>query len=181
MKNAVVKRPPRLIKQNKGSALAISLVILTSVTLGAVYAMQRSGTQLKLVANMQHLQTIDSYAVSNNEGALEYLRGNVDPLANALRAKQRDEFGNPILDANGNEMMNSVEIFPNAQDRLVVPNTLALDDSLVFVRNVLGDGSSIGVSRSFQYEISTTVSQRTGVMSEQIMTGFLYHTFTADN
>jgi hypothetical protein len=39
---------------NKGSALAISLVILTAITLISVTALQRSGLQGRMVGNIQH-------------------------------------------------------------------------------------------------------------------------------
>lgn len=40
--------------RNKGSALAIGLVILTAITLVSVTAMQRSGIQGRMVGNIQH-------------------------------------------------------------------------------------------------------------------------------
>jgi type IV pilus assembly PilX-like protein len=39
---------------NKGSALAISLVILTAITLISISALQRSGIQGRMVGNIQH-------------------------------------------------------------------------------------------------------------------------------
>jgi hypothetical protein len=42
------------LTMNKGSALAISLVILTAITLISVTALQRSGLQGRMVGNIQH-------------------------------------------------------------------------------------------------------------------------------
>jgi hypothetical protein len=41
---------------NKGSALAIGLVILTAITLVSITAIQRSGIQGRMVGNVQHKQ-----------------------------------------------------------------------------------------------------------------------------
>jgi type IV pilus assembly protein PilX len=38
----------------KGSVLAVSLVLLTAITLIAISSMQRSGLQTKIVSNLQH-------------------------------------------------------------------------------------------------------------------------------
>ena len=40
-----------------GSVLAISLVLLTAITLIAIMGMQRAGLQTKIVANIQHKET----------------------------------------------------------------------------------------------------------------------------
>lgn len=41
-----------------GSALAISLILLTAITLIALMGLQRSGLQTKIVANIQHKETV---------------------------------------------------------------------------------------------------------------------------
>lgn len=50
---------------NKGSALAIGLVILTAITLVSVTAMQRSGIQGRMVGNVQHKQ--QAFHAANGE------------------------------------------------------------------------------------------------------------------
>lgn len=55
--------------QQRGSALIVSLVILTAITLGAMVAMQRSTVQIRMVSNLQHQQEISNAAL----GTLNYL------------------------------------------------------------------------------------------------------------
>lgn len=50
---------------NKGSALAIGLVILTAITLVSVTSMQRSGIQGRMVGNAQHKQ--QAFHIANGE------------------------------------------------------------------------------------------------------------------
>jgi hypothetical protein len=52
-------------RANKGSVLAISLVILTAITLISISALQRSGTQGRMVGNMQHKE--QSFHAANGE------------------------------------------------------------------------------------------------------------------
>ncbi len=55
----------RTYSSNKGSALAIGLVILTAITLVSVTAMQRSGIQGRMVGNVQHKQ--QAFHAANGE------------------------------------------------------------------------------------------------------------------
>jgi type II secretory pathway pseudopilin PulG len=48
----------RFLRAQQGSALLVSLVILTVITLGAIVAMQRSTLQLRMVGNMQMQQNL---------------------------------------------------------------------------------------------------------------------------
>ena len=50
---------------NKGSVLAISLTILTAITLISVTALQRSGLQGRMVGNIQHQE--QGFNVASNE------------------------------------------------------------------------------------------------------------------
>lgn len=57
---------------NKGSVLAISLVILTAITLVSITAMQRSGLQGKMVVNIQHKEKAFHAANSELEEIFEF-------------------------------------------------------------------------------------------------------------
>ncbi len=57
---------------NKGSVLAISLVILTAITLVSITAMQRSGLQGKMVVNVQHKEKAFHAANSELEQIFEF-------------------------------------------------------------------------------------------------------------
>lgn len=62
------------IKEQRGSALVISLVILTVITLGAVVAMQRSTLQIRMVGSLQHQQKVFNAATSDLGALLDQLR-----------------------------------------------------------------------------------------------------------
>lgn len=62
------------VSSQRGSALIISLVILTAITLGAVVAMQRSTLQVRMVGNMQHQQNVFNAAQSDLGSLIEQLR-----------------------------------------------------------------------------------------------------------
>ena len=57
---------------NKGSVLAISLVILTAITLVSITAMQRSGLQGKMVVNILHKEKAFHAANSELEEIYEF-------------------------------------------------------------------------------------------------------------
>lgn len=64
----------RITTSQRGSALLISLVILTVITLGAVVAMQRTTLQTRMVGNMQHQQKVFNAAYSDLSALLNELR-----------------------------------------------------------------------------------------------------------
>lgn len=59
---------------DKGSALIISLVILTAITLGAMVAMQRSTVQIRMIGNLQQQQSMFNAAYSNISNLFTGLR-----------------------------------------------------------------------------------------------------------
>lgn len=172
------------MKRSRGSTLAISLVILTSVTLGAVYAMQQSASQLKMVATMEHNQTITGYSESCNEGGFKHLRSNIARLGDATRANQLDQSDNLILDDNNQPLKRSIDVYLDEADRISSPDYLQVNCSFVYTGNrngagiVLADGSSVGQSRDFFFEITADVVQEKGDMRDQRTLGFFYRAFT---
>jgi hypothetical protein len=51
----------------KGSALIVSLVLLTAITLISLSSMQRSGLQTRIVANLQHHEVLFQTALNEQE------------------------------------------------------------------------------------------------------------------
>lgn len=66
--------PRPLSLSQQGSALLVSLVILTVITLGAIVAMQRSTLQLRMVGNMQHQQNLFNAAQNDINNMFEQFR-----------------------------------------------------------------------------------------------------------
>ena len=172
------------MKSNRGSTLAISLVILTSVTLAAVYAMQQSATQLKLIANMEHQHTINGYAQSCSEGGFKHLRSNIARLGDATRSNQQDGSGNPILDNDGQPVKQAIPVYLDQADSIPTPNGLNMTCSFVSKGNkngegiALANGSSVGQSKDYFFEIDASVSQNNGNMSDRRVLGFFYRAHT---
>lgn len=172
------------MKSNRGSTLAISLVILTSVTLAAVYAMQQSATQLKMVANMEHRHTIIGYAQSCNEGGFRHLRSNIARLGDATRANEEDQGGNLVLGSDGQPIKRSIDVYNNEADRMPIPKYLTMDCTFTYKGNkngdgiALADGSSVGQSKDYFFQIDTKVEQSSGSIEESRMLGFFYRAHT---
>jgi hypothetical protein len=68
---------------NKGSVLAISLVMLTAITLVSITSMQRSGLQGRMVSNIQHKEKGFHAANSELEGIYQFY-GSKGSAAKAL-------------------------------------------------------------------------------------------------
>ena len=109
---------------NKGSVLAISLVILTAITLVSISAMQRSGLQGRMVGSLQHNQI--AFHIANSE--LEEIYDFYSSQASATEAlsaslneftitdeEQKDDSGNVIKDASGNAITKEAQVFDPVQ------------------------------------------------------------------
>jgi hypothetical protein len=79
---------------NKGSALAISLVILTAITLISITALQRSGIQGRMVGNVQHQE--QGFHAANGE--LEEIYQFYATQASATQALSGPENSYDIID-----------------------------------------------------------------------------------
>lgn len=172
------------MKSNRGSTLAISLVILTSVTLAAVYAMQQSATQLKMIANMEHQHTINGYAQSCSEGGFKHLRSNIARLGDATRSNQESSPGQPLLDSDGQPVKKAISVYLSESDAISTPEFLNMTCNFISKGNkngegiALANGSSVGQSKDYFFEIEASVSQNTGNMSDKRVLGFFYRAHT---
>lgn len=73
-----------MMKNQSGSVLAISLVLLTVITLIALMGLQRSGLQTRIVNNMQFKEVVFSNGESDiNEAYRKILAGNTQDLSTA--------------------------------------------------------------------------------------------------
>src|SRR5690554_5689279 len=79
-----------LVKQ-QGSALLVSLVILTVITMGAMVAMQRSGVQIRMVSNLQHQHELENAALSTLNGIYSQMLANA-ALQNKLIIEAEAQF-----------------------------------------------------------------------------------------
>lgn len=72
-----------LVKQ-QGSALLVSLVILTVITMGAMVALQRSGIQIRMVSNLQHQHELENAAMSTLNSIYTQMLNDTDVQRNIL-------------------------------------------------------------------------------------------------
>lgn len=172
------------MRSNRGSTLAISLVILTSVTLAAVYAMQQSTTQLKLVANMEHQHTLTGYAQSCSEGGFKYLRSNIARLGEATRANKQDKDKNLIMDSDGLPEKEAISVYKNDSEAMPTPKYLNMTCNFISKGNknsegiALANGSSDGIVRDYFFEIDSNVTQTANDLNDHRVLGFFYRAFT---
>lgn len=71
-------------QRSRGSALLVSLVLLTVITIGAMVSMQRSTLQLRMVTNMQHQQQIFNGVYGHLRQLEDEMEENVDDAKAAL-------------------------------------------------------------------------------------------------
>jgi hypothetical protein len=91
--------------KQKGSALAVSLVLLTAITLISISSMQRSGLQTRIVANLQHHEIL--FQTTLNEQ--EYWWGELQKKDSrgTLIFQAQNEF---VLDANNKKVYRSTNL-----------------------------------------------------------------------
>lgn len=155
-------------QSNKGSALAISLVILTAITLISVSSLQRSGLQGRMVGNIQHKE--EAFHTANNEleGLFEfYIKGTDkdDPSAEAAAA-----FDELFIAANSNsQFINNKEVYEPV-DTSYDPEDgniegkyshvkLVKTRSLQFKKATLPPGYSTASFKNHNYDLNVSVQE----------------------
>jgi len=143
--------------QQTGSALAISLVLLTAITLISITSLQRSGLQTRIVANSQHAEAAFHAANSELEGMLEAYAN--DPVAASALQATTDQF----------TMVKGVKIYTitsttgvtssyqaNAQGK---PYHIQIANRIVHRgQPAFSAGNSQGSFATYQFEASSTSS-----------------------
>jgi hypothetical protein len=150
---------------NKGSTLAISLVILTAITLISVSALQRSGIQGRMVGNIQH-QEQGFHAAS---GELEEIYQFYATQASATQALSAplNSFdiidGEQIYNAIGSGHISSYNAYTPSQhsgEQHPAPR-LTVASSIIHtgIKNSLVDGFSIGTFVQYGFAISSQAAE----------------------
>ncbi|MAY14069.1 pilus assembly PilX family protein [Thalassolituus sp. UBA2009] len=92
-------------RHQKGSALLVSLAVLTAITLGAMVAMQRSTVQIRMISNLQHQQEITNATL----GTLNYLYDQMEnngALQNDILIKAESLYKASLADPATNTSFN---------------------------------------------------------------------------
>lgn len=139
------------IKKQSGAVLAISLVLLTAITVLAVMSMQRAGLQTRITGNILHRELLFNTALNEQESWFFQLKtaDTGDPtLSEPLRTFN--------LDPDGTRIYTPV----NLADRNVIPgfitnrNTLRLLGAEEGV-NALAQGEDSSGRVLFRYELQS--------------------------
>lgn len=156
-----------IYSSNKGSTLAIGLVILTAITLVSVSSLQRSGIQGRMVGNIQHqekgfhaangeleeiyqfyaTQASASQALSAPLNSFDLIKG--EPTFKPVLPGHKSSY-NAHYDRSSNEEGSSQASSPRL--------TVASNIQHTGVRNSLVEGFSIGTFIEYGFEVSSQSS-----------------------
>lgn len=161
----------RLFKQ-RGSALVVSLVMLTSVTFLAVLSLQSSTTEIRIVSNMQIKQ--EMFYTTERELSAQFNRyeqtpQNTNELKNATPLSINDSVEDQFLTLNEEGIPIDTTKVASAQSKVRYINT-----ANVTVNNGLIIGSSPAPFSQNSFEIlSETIDLSNKFKSEQLI-GFSF-------
>ena len=105
-----------LVKQ-QGSALLVSLVILTVITMGAMVALQRSGIQIRMLSNLQHQHELENAAMSTLNSIYTQMLNDTDVQRNIL-VKTDNQFTEAEQDSSEDSQL---AIFTTFKDDITEP------------------------------------------------------------
>lgn len=167
-------------RKQSGSALIVSLVILTAITIGAVVVMERSSGQLRMISNMQTQQqtfkTTHSPLISirRNIRDKNLLAKAVDPvvvqyraaeLAGASKSDLAKITMDPTLSNNGAQLLQP----PSSNKGIKInSNTLSIK-RLPGSSGQPDPGNSVQVSNANLVFINTTAASTSRLSSTQAM------------
>lgn len=143
--------------KQSGSVLAISLVLLTAITLIAAMGMQRSSLQTRITANVLHKELLFNTAMNEQEFWFNFLRtaSTGDPqLSDPIRSFRVDpDTGGKIYEPVDLDTMIPTNFSANTD----VVNQLILVGSTPGV-NSLAQGQEIGNRVLYRYQLSSTAN-----------------------
>jgi len=159
-------------KQN-GSALLVSLVMLTSVTFLAVLSLQSSTTQLKVVSNLQIKE--DMFHTSKRELTSQYdgYRDDINKIKELSKAME-----NAVLKNEDNVLTPK----PFDIDAAITLESKSAKSSISYTKKTpvnlnysFAKDSSVGAMTSMPFEILSTISDSTGRFHSSQRLGFKYN------
>ncbi|MCY0964408.1 pilus assembly PilX family protein [Parathalassolituus penaei] len=173
---------PIRARKQRGSALLISLAILTLLTLGASVAMQRSSLQVKMTTNMQFKQQMFTAAYSSIESMMANL-GSGDGATDALGTLITNEQNNVNAGAASGD--TTIDIFsesswtaPEHDDLKAVDsvsNLVSVDQLPSGKKYSLRDsaGNSAGTQAPYYFASQVIASNAGGNISSVQRQGFV--------
>jgi Tfp pilus assembly protein PilX len=150
--------------QQTGSALAISLVLLTAISLVSITSLQRTNLQSRIVANSQHAEA--AFQIVNNDLEEKLRRYANDPVSASALSDTIDMF-----EITGGEKAYKktdttgvVSSYQNDIDGH--PRKIQIASNIIHTgQPPFSSGNSQGSFTTFQFEATTTAS--TGTVAEE--------------
>jgi hypothetical protein len=145
----------------KGSAVAVSLVLLTAITLISISSMQRSGLQTKIVSNLQHHETL--FQTTQNEQEHWWKELQTSDSRGILISQAKAEF---VLDLANEKTYSPTALNDNTGfNNSILP--IDQSSSLLFIPPVAGElalseGSELNqvIPLNLQLSSSSNIRQR---------------------
>jgi hypothetical protein len=171
-----MKSSSAIHKKQSGSVLAISLVLLTAITLISITSMQRSGLQTKIVANIQHHEQLFTTAQSDQEFWYSELKTSDigdDLLAEALREYIQDAAGIKTYSPVILDPLN-IQNYSNAPSRFITVQSSILFTPPQANQIALAQGEEANQRIKFRFDVdSQSTIPRTGRSANQ-QTGIVF-------
>ncbi|MFT4907400.1 MAG: hypothetical protein ACI978_001482 [Oleispira sp.] len=148
-------------RQQTGSVLAISLVLLTVITLVAVMSMQRAGLQTKIVGHVQHKEAAFQKAQSELEKAYRDIqKGDTQVLSDAMNSPNNSTSVFSTINTN---IFYQISIITRHLEPMLEPGNPATSS--------LRNGNSRGKNGAGieHFEIESIATLPSGINSNQIM------------
>lgn len=152
-----------------GSALAISLVILTAITLISITSLQRSGLQTKIVANIQHKEQLFRIANSDQEHWFNELRNSI--AGDNLLALPLASF---TQDAAGEITYNPVDLGQRQNYERINSNTNIIHIPTEEDGIALASGQDVHDRINFRFNLNSTASPVIGDKQSNQQTGISF-------
>ncbi len=156
--------------KSKGSTLAISLVILTVITLVATSSMQRSGLQTRMVTNIQHSEMLFNTAMNDQEYWFRQLR--ISESGDSLLSEPLASFE---LDENNQRSYLPVEL----ESTITEPKVVQLASNLLHIPPTKGQlslskGNEINSRIDYDFQLSSQAEFNTRSMAAKQKTGLAF-------
>jgi hypothetical protein len=157
----------KIVKQ-QGSALIVSLIMLTSVTFLAILSLQGSTTQIRIVSNLQIKE--DVFHTSKRELSTQYEEYRNDSVKLSALF---DAFQGSLL---GTLTPLTPEVPVDTNEIGAVESTVeSLQSTPVYLNFSFAKNSSVGELSTMKYELASKVTDQSQRFNSQQKLGFNYY------
>ena len=146
--------------------------------------MQRSSTQIKMIANMQHKELAHEALLSNLEAGVDYLKNRSSAssldassgitIINILDSVSRDSNGVPIRNNDGTYTPVPLTIFANGVYGPEAPTNFTVNSTVEFVRKIRAEGGSLDHNVTYEFIERGTVTAPNNANYPSQTLGFYY-------